>query len=246
MSTIDPKLLDRDPERVARMFGEISPRYDLLNRVLSCGLDGSWRKKTVRLAEPQGVDRILDLATGTGDLAFEFAHAGGFQGEVLGLDFSEEMIARARAKAAARGVAHRVHFRHGDALAIQEPDLSFGIVSVGFGVRNFADPERALLEALRVLAPGGRLVLVDFFRKPESGFVRWYLDHVLPRVGRWISRSPTAYRYLRESKQSFLSPDELGDLLLRLGAARVDVVELTFGIAHVVRATKPGPSAASV
>jgi len=239
MSTLDQKLMNRDPERVARMFTEISPRYDLLNRVLSLGLDGSWRRTAVRMARPEGARRILDLATGTGDFAFEFLRRRGFEGEVLGMDFSEEMVRRARKKASARRVSNRVQFRVGDALDIPEPDGYFDVVSVGFGVRNFADLERALLEAHRVLAPGGRLVILDFFRKKENRLLRLYMDHVLPRLGRWISKSPSAYSYLRETKKGFLSPDEFVALLSSLGCSPIVLRTLTGGIAHVALGTKP-------
>ncbi len=241
--TLDPKLMERDPERVARMFTEISPRYDLLNRILSAGLDGSWRRKAVEMARPEGCRRILDLATGTGDLALAFLKRKGFEGEVMGLDFSQEMVARARRKASSRKVSNRVQFRTGDALDVPEPDGYFDIVSVGFGVRNFADLEKGLLEAHRMLAPGGRLVVLEFFKKKENPFVGFYLDHVLPRVGRWISRSPSAYSYLRRTKKGFLSPDEFVALLRSLGFQPVVVETLTAGIAHVVVGTKPDPEA---
>ena len=161
----------------------------------------------------------------------------------MGLDFSQEMVARARRKASSRKVSNRVQFRTGDALDVPEPDGYFDIVSVGFGVRNFADLEKGLLEAHRMLAPGGRLVVLEFFKKKENPFVGFYLDHVLPRVGRWISRSPSAYSYLRRTKKGFLSPDEFVALLRSLGFQPVVVETLTAGIAHVVVGTKPDPEA---
>jgi demethylmenaquinone methyltransferase/2-methoxy-6-polyprenyl-1,4-benzoquinol methylase len=239
--TLDPKLMERDPERVARMFTEISPRYDLLNRILSGGLDGSWRRTAVEMARPEGARRVLDLATGTGDLALAFLRRKGFEGEVLGVDFSQEMVARARRKASVRKVSGRVQFRSGDALDVPEPDGYFDVVSIGFGVRNFADLEKGLLEAHRLLAPGGRLVVLEFFKKQENPFVGFYLDHILPRVGRWISRNRSAYAYLRRTKQGFLSPDEFVALLRSLGFAPVVVKTLTAGVAHIVMGTKPGP-----
>jgi len=236
---LDEKLMERDPGRVSRMFSEISPRYDLLNHVLSLGMDRRWRRTAVGMARPEGARRILDLASGTGDLAFEFLRAPGFEGEVLGLDFSQEMVHRARKKAAARHLSARAQFRSGDALDIPEPDGYFDLVSVGFGVRNFEDLEKGLLEAHRVLTPGGRLVVLEFFRKKENPLVAWYMDHVLPRVGRWISGSPSAYVYLRRTKQGFLSPDEFVALLHSLGFRPVVVRTLTAGIAHAIVATKP-------
>lgn len=242
--TLDEKLMERDPDRVARMFTEISSRYDLLNGLLSLGMDRRWRRTAVRMARPEGARRVLDLATGTGDLAFEFLRQEGFDGEVLGLDFSQEMVHRARRKASARRLSGRAQFRSGDALDIPEPDAYFDLVSVGFGVRNFEDLEKGLLEAHRVLAPGGRLVVLEFFRKKENAIVRWYLDHVLPRVGRWVSGSPSAYTYLRRTKQAFLSPDEFVALLHSLGFRPVVVRTLTAGIAHAIVATKPVPAEA--
>ncbi|MBZ0268326.1 bifunctional demethylmenaquinone methyltransferase/2-methoxy-6-polyprenyl-1,4-benzoquinol methylase UbiE [bacterium] len=240
---LDEKLLDRDPDRVARMFTEISPRYDLLNRLLSMGTDRRWRRTAVRMVRPEGARRILDLASGTGDLAFEFLRHPGFEGEVLGLDFSTEMVRRARKKAAARKISGRAQFRSGDALDIPEPDGYFDLVSVGFGVRNFVDLEKGLLEAHRVLAPGGRLLVLEFFRKKENPLVAWYLDHILPRVGRWISGSPSAYAYLRRTKNEFLSPDEFTAILHSLGFRPVVVRTLTAGIAHAIVATKPAETA---
>jgi demethylmenaquinone methyltransferase/2-methoxy-6-polyprenyl-1,4-benzoquinol methylase len=237
--SIDPRLLRREPQMVARMFGEVSPRYDLLNRVLSMGLDGSWRRLAVRMAEPSRARRVLDLATGTGDLALAFVDERAFAGQVLGLDFTPDMIRRARDKAAARGVAQRVRFLEGDALAIPEPDGSFDVVSIAFGVRNFADVEKGLAEAKRVLAPGGRLVVLEFFARRENPLLRFYLGEIMPRIGRWISRSPTAYAYLRDSTRGFLRPDEFAAKLEALGFAPVVVRKLSWGIAHCVVATKP-------
>jgi demethylmenaquinone methyltransferase/2-methoxy-6-polyprenyl-1,4-benzoquinol methylase len=242
--TLDPKLLDRDPERIARMFTEVSPRYDLLNRVLSLGRDRAWRRTAVKMARPEGARRILDLATGTGDLALEFARAEGFEGEVLGLDLSAEMVRLARKKAAARKLSHRVQFREGDALEIPEPDGFFDIVSIGFGLRNFADPEKGLLEAHRVLGGGGRLVVLEFFKREENPILRFYLDQVMPRVGRWISKSPTAYTYLRDTTKGFLTTDEFMALLQSLGFSPVIPKSLTWGVAHCIVATMPERPAA--
>jgi demethylmenaquinone methyltransferase/2-methoxy-6-polyprenyl-1,4-benzoquinol methylase len=235
---VDPKLLGRQPDEVARMFTEISPRYDLLNRVLSFGMDGSWRKTAVRFARPAQARHILDLASGTGDLSLAFAEAPGFSGDVLGIDFSEAMVQLAREKATARSLATRVQFREGDALATGEPDEAYDVVSIGFGLRNFNDPERGLRECLRVLAPGGRLVVVDFFSKDEILPVRFYLDHVLPLIGRVVSRSRSAYTYLRESKKGFWTPEELTHRLLATGFREVMTKPLTMGIAHCVVGVK--------
>jgi demethylmenaquinone methyltransferase/2-methoxy-6-polyprenyl-1,4-benzoquinol methylase len=235
---IDSKLLGREPDEVARMFTEISPRYDLLNRVLSFGLDGSWRKTAVRFARPAQARHVLDLASGTGDLSLAFAEAPGFSGHVLGIDFSEAMVQRAREKALAKRLGTRVEFREGDALATGEPDEAYDVVLIGFGLRNFIDPERGLRECLRVLTPGGRLVVVDFFSKEEIPPVRFYLDHVLPLIGRLVSHSRSAYTYLRESKKGFWTPEELTQHLLAAGFREVMTKPLTMGIAHCVVGVK--------
>jgi demethylmenaquinone methyltransferase/2-methoxy-6-polyprenyl-1,4-benzoquinol methylase len=237
-TAVDPKLLSREPNEVARMFTEISPRYDLLNRVLSFGMDGSWRKTAVRFARAAQAKHVLDLASGTGDLSLAFAEAPGFSGDVLGIDFSEAMVQRAREKALARHLGARVQFREGDALATGEPDEAYDVVSIGFGLRNFLDPEQGLQECLRVLAPGGRLVVVDFFSKDEAFPVRFYLDHLLPLIGRVVSRSRSAYAYLRESKKGFWTPDELTQHLLAAGFREVMTKPLTLGIAHCVVGVK--------
>jgi demethylmenaquinone methyltransferase/2-methoxy-6-polyprenyl-1,4-benzoquinol methylase len=221
------------------MFTEISPRYDLLNRVLSFGLDGSWRATSVRFARPSQARRVLDLASGTGDLALAFATTDGFTGEVLGIDFSGAMIERAKAKAAARKLDGRVRFREGDALVTGEPDGAFDIVSIGFGLRNFADPARGVAECFRLLAPGGRLVVVDFFRRDDAGALRLYLDYMLPFVGRIVSGSGAAYAYLRESKRAFWTPEETARRFLDCGFREVLTKPLTFGVAHCVLGVKP-------
>ncbi len=232
-------LIGRDPQAIERMFSEISPRYDLLNRILSFGLDGSWRGTAVRFARPSQARRVIDLASGTGDLALAFAGADGFAGEVLGIDFSGAMIERARAKAMARKLDGRVRFLEGDALATGEPDGAFDIVSIGFGLRNFADPVRGMAECYRLLAPGGRLVVVDFFRREDAAPLRLYLDHMLPLVGRIVSGSGAAYAYLRESKRGFWTPEEAARQFLDRGFREVLTKPLTFGIAHCVLGVKP-------
>lgn len=236
-------LLERDPSEVARMFTEISPRYDLLNRVLSFGLDGSWRKTAVRFGRPANARKILDLACGTGDLALSFARAEGFHGEVLGIDFSPAMVERAARKAKRREFAANVRFRTGDALSTGEASDTFDVVSIGFGLRNFADPALGLRECHRLLAPGGRLVILDFFQKQEAAPVRFYLDRVLPVIGRVVSGSRSAYTYLRESKKQFWSPEEMAHRLLEAGFREVISKPLSFGVAHCVVGVKPaGPT----
>ncbi|WP_337844156.1 bifunctional demethylmenaquinone methyltransferase/2-methoxy-6-polyprenyl-1,4-benzoquinol methylase UbiE [Thermus sp.] len=219
-------------QRVRRMFSEIAPRYDLLNRLLSLGADLSWRRRAVALALEGRPRRILDLATGTGDLAL-LLKEGAPEAQVVGADFAPPMLALARKKAEVRGV--EVDFLEADALALPFPDASFDAVTVAFGFRNFADYQRALHEIHRVLAPGGRLVLLEFPPPPKGAFglvYRLYFGKILPFIGGLISGSFGAYRYLPESVEAFPPPEALKALMEEVGF-RVRYELLTFGVAAI-------------
>lgn len=214
------------------MFSEIAPRYDLLNRLLSLGVDLSWRRRAVALALERRPRRILDLATGTGDLAL-LLKEGAPEAQVVGADFAPPMLALARRKAEVRGV--EVDFLEADALALPFPDASFDAVTVAFGFRNFADYQRALQEIHRVLAPGGRLVLLEFPPPPKGAFglvYRLYFGKILPFIGGLISGSFGAYRYLPESVEAFPPPEALKTLMEGVGF-RVRYELLTFGVAAI-------------
>lgn len=214
------------------MFSEIAPRYDLLNRLLSLGVDLSWRRRAVALALERRPRRILDLATGTGDLAL-LLKEGAPEAQVVGADFAPPMLALARRKAEVRGV--EVDFLEADALALPFPDASFDAVTVAFGFRNFADYQRALQEIHRVLAPGGRLVLLEFPPPPKGVFglvYRLYFGKILPFIGGLISGSFGAYRYLPESVEAFPPPEALKALMEGVGF-RVRYELLTFGVAAI-------------
>jgi len=218
--------------RVRRMFSEIAPRYDLLNRLLSLGADLRWRRRAVALALEKGPRRILDLATGTGDLAL-LLKASAPEAEVVGADFAPPMLEIARKKASARGLS--VAFQEADALALPFPDGSFDAVTIAFGFRNFADYRKALAELRRVLAPGGRLVILEFPPPPKGAFglvYRVYFQRVLPFLGGLISGSFGAYRYLPESVEAFPPPEALKALMEEAGfSVRYEL--LTFGVAAV-------------
>ncbi|WP_291431083.1 ubiquinone/menaquinone biosynthesis methyltransferase, partial [Deinococcus sp.] len=210
----------------------IAPRYDLLNRVLSLGVDKAWRRAAAQEALALNPARVLDVATGTADFALELkTRAPG--AEVVGSDFVPQMLAIGREKAAARHIDIRLE--EGDALNLPYPDGSFDSITCAFGFRNFADYERGLAEFWRVLAPGGRAVILEF-PPPRPGLLgsvfRVYFQHVLPRIGGLISGNAGAYTYLPESVLAFPEPERLAGLMRATGL-RTRYRLLTFGIAAI-------------
>ncbi len=198
---------------VRSMFDAIARVYDPMNRILTAGLDGRWRRRTAEAVVRQG-DRVLDVCCGTGDLALADERAGG---TVTGLDFSKPMLERARRKSTS------IEWIHGDALALPFPDASFDALTVGFGVRNVADLERGLAELQRVLRPGGRLGILDI-TTPKGvlrPFYRVWFDRLVPLLGRVLAGG-TAYTYLPASVRRFPSADELAELVRAAGLEQVE------------------------
>lgn len=226
--------------QVEAMFDEIAPRYDLLNRVLSFGIDVWWRKRAVAwLGEALGgrrPDRLLDVATGTADLAVEALSLG--PREVVGVDLSEGMLSHGREKLRKKGLDRRVPLVQGDATHLPFGDAEFDGALVAFGVRNFEDLEAGLAGIRRVLKPGAALVVLEFSHPtafPVKQGYAFYSKHVLPRIGRTVSGSAEAYEYLPESVAAF--PD--GEAFLRVfraaGFQNVEARPLTFGIVSLYR-----------
>jgi demethylmenaquinone methyltransferase / 2-methoxy-6-polyprenyl-1,4-benzoquinol methylase len=223
----------RDRENQVRtIFSEIAPRYDLLNHVLSLGIDRAWRRKAVDTLNwgwrPEG--RFLDACAGTFDLSLELARRSGFRGNVIASDFAYPMLAEGKPKlAGARAVPVC-----GDSLRLPFPEDSFAGATVGFGVRNLSDLDRGLVELRRVLAPGARLVILEF-TVPPNALVRagylFYFNRILPVVGRIVSGHPWAYTYLPESVKEFPGPDALEDRMRKAGFRETGHQLLTFGIA---------------
>ncbi|RDI96688.1 bifunctional demethylmenaquinone methyltransferase/2-methoxy-6-polyprenyl-1,4-benzoquinol methylase UbiE [Meiothermus sp. QL-1] len=204
-------------QAVRRMFSEIAPRYDLLNRILSAGIDRRWRQALVRAALEKAPQSVLDLATGTGDVALLLKRQAP-QVEVVGADFAPPMLERARQKARKAGLD--ILFLEADALALPFPDGRFEAVTIAFGFRNFADHTKALEELHRVLAPGGRLCLLEFPPPPKTGLgrlYRLYFTRLLPLIGGLVSGNPQAYRYLPESVEHFPDPPTLAAMMDRAG-----------------------------
>ena len=208
--------------QVRAMFDRIAGFYDVMNSVMTAGLHHQWRRRAVDLAEVGPGDRVLDVATGTGDLAFELARRVGPDGAVVASDFSEEMLSHARAKAAASAPAAPVTFEWGNALELPYADGEFAAVTVGFGARNFSDLDRGLAEMTRVVRPGGRVVVLEITtptRPPLSTFYRLWFDRFVPLIGR-VAGDPEAYEYLPNSVKRFPGPH---DLAARMDACGLDV-----------------------
>jgi demethylmenaquinone methyltransferase/2-methoxy-6-polyprenyl-1,4-benzoquinol methylase len=230
------------PEKQAMrsMFDRIAPRYDLLNHLLSAGIDRRWRRRAVDALDLGGPARLLDLCTGTADLLVEGLSRDA-QHRGVGADLSERMLGRGRDKLARRGLVGRSGLLCADGEQLPLRDASFDAALVAFGIRNIGDPARALREVRRVLRPGGRLVVLEF-SMPEGllgRFYRFYFRHVLPRVGGLVSGDASAYAYLPASVAVFPSPAGFASLLEAEGFAAVRFTPLTAGIAHLHRADKP-------
>ena len=226
--------VQKDAATVQAMFGAIAPRYDLLNHLLSLGIDRRWRRKTVALAAPRGP--VLDVCTGTGDLAAAFVRPAGRP--VVGIDFCAPMLRLGRDKKACR----QVRFVRGDAVHLPVKSDHFDVVSVGFGIRNVCDLDAGLRELVRVTRPGGRVAVLEFTlprRRIPRALYGFYFGKVLPFIGNTISRS-RAYTYLNHSVLAWASEHALAERMRAAGCASVRVHPLTFRIAAVHLGVKGG------
>jgi demethylmenaquinone methyltransferase / 2-methoxy-6-polyprenyl-1,4-benzoquinol methylase len=239
--------VDKSGERVRQMFGEISGRYDFLNHFLSGGTDVYWRWRTVRQCPPEGDAPILDVCTGTGDLALAYWKRGGGQIEVIGTDFTPEMLRIAEQKRdrlpLAKTAASSLTFLEADTQHLPLEDDRFQIVSVAFGLRNVADTLAGLREMTRVCRPGGRVAVLEF-SLPGNAVLRWlylkYFRYVLPRIGQLLARNrQEAYNYLPASVSEFPYGSALKALLEDCGLTDVMWTPLTFGIATLYIGRKP-------
>jgi demethylmenaquinone methyltransferase / 2-methoxy-6-polyprenyl-1,4-benzoquinol methylase len=234
----------REPAKIAGMFDAIARHYDTLNHLLSAGFDKRWRARTVAALQLTGRERMLDMCTGTADLAIAAVTAiPGQAREVVGVDFSTNMLAHGLAKVRSAGLGSRVHLARGDATQMPLPDAAFDVSAVAFGIRNVDGPERACREFHRVLTPGGRLAVLEFGSPSIPGLraaYLWYFRHVLPRIGRLISRHGDAYSYLPASVAEFPSGEAFRAVLLRAGFESVDYRTFTFGIVYLYVARKGG------
>ena len=221
-------------EQVREMFASIARRYDAANEVLSLGVHRGWRRAAVRLSGARPGQRVLDCATGTGDLALAFKRAVGPTGEVVGTDFCAEMLEAAPRKARRAGL--EVRFEVADALALPYPDASFDVASIAFGIRNVDDPVRCLREMARVVRPGGRVVVLEFGqpRGPFGALFRVYSRQVMPAIGGLLTGNRAAYEYLPRTAAAFPAGDRFLGLMDAAGSfADRSATPLLAGTAYV-------------
>jgi demethylmenaquinone methyltransferase/2-methoxy-6-polyprenyl-1,4-benzoquinol methylase len=234
-----PRAGTLEEPQVRAMFDRIASFYDVMNSVMTAGLHHRWRARAADLARVGPGARVLDVATGTGDLAVELRRRVGPEGEVVGTDFSEEMLARARQKAAAGGLD--IAFEWGNALELPYASDHFDAATVGFGARNFSDLDRGLTEMTRVVRPGGRVVVLEITtptKPPLSTFYRLWFDTVVPVIGR-LTGEEEAYTYLPSSVRRFPGPHELAATMDRAGLADISYVLTAGGIIAIHAGTKP-------
>lgn len=226
MTAVPPAPGTLEEPQVRAMFDRIAGFYDVMNSVMTVGLHHRWRQRAADLAGVGPGSRVLDVATGTGDLAVELASRVAPGGEVVGSDFSEEMLARARAKAPA------IRFEWGNALELSYPDASFDAATVGFGARNFSDLDRGLREMTRVVRPGGRVVILEITtptKRPLSSFYHVWFDRIVPVLGR-LAGDSAAYEYLPQSVKRFPDPRGLAEAMERAGLRNIRYVVTAGGI----------------
>jgi demethylmenaquinone methyltransferase/2-methoxy-6-polyprenyl-1,4-benzoquinol methylase len=229
------------------MFGEIAGWYDFLNHALSMGIDRRWRRLTTRLVPPPDEAPVLDVCTGTADLAVAYWEAGGRRGEVVGVDFCRPMLRRGREKVARLEATEHIRLIEGDASALPFAADQFALVCVAFGLRNISDTDRGLAEMVRVCRAPGQVAVLEFSR-PRNAWLRrlygWYFHRVLPRVGQALSRNrQAAYSYLPASVGEFPEGEALGERMRNAGLIDVWFRPLTFGIATLYVGRKPARQA---
>ena len=230
-------------EKIQQMFDGIAPDYDRLNHLMSLGVDRSWRRRALReIVEPERAQAILDIACGTGDFSLAIAGRMHPDSRITGLDLSEGMLAVMRDKVAKAGLQDRIGCEQGDSEAMRFADASFDVVTIAFGIRNFAHREAALREIRRVLKPGGRLVILEL-SVPENRILRWgynlYFKHFVPWIGGLVSGDRAAYTYLPASVQAFPGRREWTATMSRCGYAQVRHKAFTLGLCRMYVGENP-------
>lgn len=223
-------------EQVERMFDAISPRYDLLNRICSLGIDQGWRRKVIRALQDRRAEHVLDVATGTADLAIMAARRGM---KVTGIDISAGMLRHGQVKVDHGGFGDRITLRQADSEALPFPDASFDAAMVAFGARNFEHLQQGLAEMRRVVRPGGTVAVLEF-SKPHGilgPLFRFYFHRVMPLIGRLVSRDASAYTYLPKSVDAFPEGDAFIAVMRAAGFTHASARRLTGGVASLYLAT---------
>jgi len=228
------------PDSIRNLFDNIAPTYDLLNHLLSLRRDHYWRKMAVQ--ELRGLEGwILDIATGTGDVAIEIIHQNGHHRKVFGLDFSQPMIKRAQQKVLEKGMSKTIALSLGDALSLPFRDSTFSASMIAFGLRNIVKKEQALSEMVRVIKKGGKVIVLEF-TFPQKGLMKRlypiYFQRVLPWLGGFISGDRGAYAYLPESVFHFASVENYEEIMRKVGLENVGSQSLTGGVASVISGIK--------
>lgn len=241
MSTVNP-YSESDlskKEQVEQMFDNISGKYDLLNRILSMGIDVRWRKKVVKSVKKANPKTVLDIATGTGDLAIQIAKST--QAQITGFDLSAGMLEVGRKKVAKEKLDDRIEMIQGDAENMPFENNSFDVITVAFGVRNFENLKKGLDEIYRVLKPGGKFIILEF-SQPESFPMKqlyaFYSKNILPKIGKQISKDESAYTYLPDSVKAFPYGEEMKKILKNSNFSKSSDKKLTFGIASIYESLK--------
>ena len=226
-------------EQVAQMFDTISGNYDGLNRVISFGIDVKWRKKVLKIVSDSNPKTILDIATGTGDLAILMANTKAEK--IVGLDISAGMLEVGRKKIEQRNLSHKIEMILADSENMPFEDNAFDAITVAFGVRNFETLEKGLAEILRVLKPGGVFVILETSVPEKTPFkqgYKFYSKNILPLIGKLFSKDNSAYQYLSDSASVFPYGEALNNILRKIGFIEVKAMPQTFGVATIYSATK--------
>ena len=237
------KMLDKSGDRVRQMFAEIAPRYDLMNHLLSLNIDTHWRAKTLRILDLKAGAPVLDVCTGTGDLAIAMARSLGKNTEIVGSDFCSQMLQIAREKRDRKLPEHRkVEFIEADTQTLPFPENHFQAVTVAFGLRNVAVTEKGLSEMRRVCKKGGQVAVLEFSKPTVFGLrhlYNLYFKYVLPRVGQSMSKNKqSAYEYLPQSVQEFPSGEALASVMRQSELTDIQMHPMTFGVVTLYVGTK--------
>ena len=240
MSTVTPyNQTESKKAQVAEMFNNIAQRYDLLNHILSFGIDVLWRRKAIKLLKQVNANTVLDVATGTGDFAIEALKLK--PTKITGIDISQGMLDMGKIKMKERGLDSKIELLLGDSENLPFDDKSFDAITVGFGVRNFENLEKGISEMHRVLSEKGKIAILEFSKPrkfPIKQFYNLYFLNILPAIGKLISKDPRAYTYLPESVNAFPDGEDFVSIMKKCGYTDVQQISLTFGIASIYTGKK--------